>query len=55
VPYPITVDDTVLSIYRNELDNAIRAVFEHGMDPKEALQTAEDNIKQALNSMETAP
>ena len=55
VPYPITVDDAVLSIYRNELDNAIRAVFEHGMDPKQALQTAEDNIKRALNSMETTP
>ena len=55
VPYPITVDDQVLSIYRNELDNAIRGVFDHGMDPKSALQTAEDNITRALSGMEAVP
>jgi len=54
-PYPITVDDPVLSIYRNELDNAIRGVFDHGMDPKSALQTAEDNITSALSGMEAVP
>jgi ABC-type glycerol-3-phosphate transport system substrate-binding protein len=54
-PYPITVDDAVLSIYRNELDNAIRGVFDHGMDPESALQTAEDNIIRALNTLETVP
>jgi len=55
VPYPITVDDKVLSIYRNELDNAIRGVFSHGIDPESALQTAEDNITRALSGMETVP
>jgi ABC-type glycerol-3-phosphate transport system substrate-binding protein len=54
-PYPISVDDSVLSVYRSELDNLIRGVFNGGIDPESALQTAEDNITQAVNEMETLP
>jgi len=55
VPYPIATDNSVLSIYQNELDRAIRDVFEHGIDPVSALQTADNNIRQSLNEMETVP
>jgi hypothetical protein len=54
-PYPITQDDSVLTIYRNELDLVIRKVFYEGVDPAIALQTAADNITQALNEMNSAP
>ena len=54
-PYPITVENNVLSIYRTELDKAIRDVFEHGIDPAAALQTAEDNINQAIATLNQQP
>jgi ABC-type glycerol-3-phosphate transport system substrate-binding protein len=54
-PYPITVDSNVLSIYRTELDKAIRDVFELGIDPEAALQTAEDNINQAMEAQNHQP
>jgi len=54
-PYPITQDESVLTIYRNELDLVIKEVFYKGADPVIALQTAEENITQALNATKTAP
>lgn len=54
-PYPITVENEILSIYRTELDKAIRDVFEHGIDPAAALQTAEDNINQAIDTLNLQP
>jgi hypothetical protein len=54
-PYPITQDKSVLTIYRNELDLVIRKVFYEGADPVIALQTAADNITQALNDKQAVP
>jgi maltose-binding protein MalE len=55
VPYPNTTEETVLGIYRNELDKAIRDVFDRGVDPKIALNTAEQNIRKFLDEMKTVP
>jgi ABC-type glycerol-3-phosphate transport system substrate-binding protein len=55
VPYPNTTDGTVLGIYRNELDKAIRDVFDRGIDPKSALQTADQNIRQSIDEMKAIP
>ena len=54
-PYPITIENNVLSIYRTELDKAIRDVFERGIDPASALQSAEDNINQAMIELNNVP
>ncbi len=55
VPYPNTTDETVLGIYWNELDKAIRDVFDRGVDPKSALQTADQNIRQSIDEMKSIP
>jgi ABC-type glycerol-3-phosphate transport system substrate-binding protein len=55
VPYPIATDSSILSLYRNELDKAIRDVFDRGIDPASALQTADNNIRQALEETEITP
>jgi ABC-type glycerol-3-phosphate transport system substrate-binding protein len=55
VPYPITETDELLRVYWNELDKAIRDVFERGIDPKIALQTADQNIRISLEEMESYP
>jgi maltose-binding protein MalE len=54
-PYPITQDESVLSIYWNELDKVIKTVFYEGADPVTALQTAADNITNALIDMKEMP
>lgn len=54
-PYPITQDELVLSIYWNELDKVIKTVFYEGADPVTALQTAADNITNALTDMKEMP
>jgi ABC-type glycerol-3-phosphate transport system substrate-binding protein len=54
-PYPVATDNSVLSIYRSELDKVIRDVFDRGIDPVSALQTADNNIRQSLEEMESIP
>jgi hypothetical protein len=55
VPYPITENEEVLRVYWNELDKAIRDVFERGIDPIIALQSADQNIRISLEEMESNP
>jgi ABC-type glycerol-3-phosphate transport system substrate-binding protein len=52
VPYPMGIDDSVLSIYRYHLDKAISDVFTFGVTPANALQTADENIRAALDELE---
>jgi maltose-binding protein MalE len=47
VSYPA---DPVLAHYWDPLEAAMRAVFEQGIDPQAALQTAENQIKQKLQT-----
>jgi maltose-binding protein MalE len=54
-PYPNTQDNTILTIYRNELDIVIKKVFYEGADPELALQTAADNITRSINNLSTLP
>ena len=44
VAYPITVDPKILSLYWNELDQAIQRVFVGGVSPSTALKAANDNL-----------
>ncbi len=53
--YPITVEPAVLSIYWTELDKALRAVFDQGISPRLALQTASTNIVNKLNILRMEP
>ena len=55
VPYPITMDENVLSIYWDELDMAIQAVFQNGSDPEAALKRASDRIYQTIKIMRSVP
>jgi ABC-type glycerol-3-phosphate transport system substrate-binding protein len=55
VPYPNSVDSDVLSVYWNELDMAIRNVFERGVDPASAIKVANINIIQVLQEMRIEP
>jgi maltose-binding protein MalE len=54
-PYPYATDESLLSIYWNALDIAIKDVFEHGIEPAMALQMAENNITQRVEEMEEVP
>jgi multiple sugar transport system substrate-binding protein len=53
--YPITVDQSVLSLYQKELDKAIQNVFVHGAKPSEALKAASDNLVIQLDNLQTSP
>ncbi len=55
VPYPNSVDRDVLSLYWNELNMAIRNVFEREVNPSDALKVANDNIIQILQAMRIEP
>jgi maltose-binding protein MalE len=55
VPYPIAIESSILNIYWSELDKAIKDVFEHGVDPADALQTAAENISQDLDKINAIP
>jgi ABC-type glycerol-3-phosphate transport system substrate-binding protein len=55
VPYPMSIDDDLLSIYWNELDRAIRNVFERRVDPASALKVANDNIIRILQDLRIEP
>ncbi|OGO60868.1 MAG: hypothetical protein A2032_07375 [Chloroflexi bacterium RBG_19FT_COMBO_49_13] len=55
VPYPNSIDPYVLNIYWNELDWAIKNVFEAGVDPEMALSTADRNITQIFRELRTEP
>jgi ABC-type glycerol-3-phosphate transport system substrate-binding protein len=53
--YPITIDQSVLSLYQKELDKAIQNVFINGAYPSEALKAASDNLVIQLKNMQTSP
>ena len=55
VPYPNVIDEYLLGVYWNELDLVIRNVFEGGADPARALEIANNNIKQVIREIQTAP
>jgi maltose-binding protein MalE len=55
VPYPITVDESVLNLYWKELDMAIWKVFMSGISPSNALKAASDNLVSLLRNTENAP
>jgi ABC-type glycerol-3-phosphate transport system substrate-binding protein len=55
VPFPITVDSSVLNLYWQELDKAIRSVFNDGISPSDALKTASSAITQSLNQISNKP
>lgn len=53
--YPITVDQSVLDLYRKELDRAIQNVFINGATPSEALKAASDNLIVQLDNLQNTP
>jgi len=55
VPYPITVNESVLNLYWKELDVALRKVFVSGVSPANALKAASDNLVQILRNLQTTP
>jgi maltose-binding protein MalE len=55
VPYPITVDESILKLYWNELDSAIQSVFVGGVSPASALKTASDNLVIQIKNLQTSP
>jgi maltose-binding protein MalE len=55
VPFPITVDNSVLNIYWQELDKAIQSVFNKDITPSDALKIASNAITQSLNQITNKP
>jgi maltose-binding protein MalE len=55
VPYPITVESSVLNLYWKELDNAIQDVFSRNISPSDALITASNAITQSINNIANKP
>jgi maltose-binding protein MalE len=55
VPYPVAIDENILSIYWNELDMAIQSVFTGGIEPSTALKDASENITAAINELKNTP
>ncbi len=55
VPYPITVDQRILSLYWSELDKAIQKVFVSGINPTAALKTASENLAILVKNLEISP
>jgi maltose-binding protein MalE len=55
VPYPVAIDEEILSIYWSELDNAIQAVFIDGIEPAKALTEASDRITASINELISTP
>ena len=55
VPYPNEIDEYLLGVYWKELDNVIRNVFEGGAEPARALEIANNNIRQIIREIQTAP
>ena len=55
VPYPITVDESVLNLYWKELNIAIQDVFTKNISPSNALKNASDIITQSINSITNKP
>ena len=55
VPYPITVDESILKLYWYELDMAIQNVFVRGVSPASALKTASDNLVIQIRNIQTSP
>jgi ABC-type glycerol-3-phosphate transport system substrate-binding protein len=55
VPFPITVDSSMLNLYWQELDKAIQSVFNADITPSDALKTASSAITQSLNQITNKP
>jgi maltose-binding protein MalE len=55
VPYPITVDKSVLNLYWQELDKALQGVFIKDITPSDALKIASDTITQSINNITNKP
>lgn len=55
VPFPIITNGVVLTMYWDELDRAIQAVFQQGTAPEIALQRAHDDIIQTMRAMRNTP
>jgi maltose-binding protein MalE len=55
VPYPVAIDENILSIYWSELDMAIQSVFTGGIEPSTALKDASENITAAINELKNTP
>jgi maltose-binding protein MalE len=55
VPFPVAIDENILSIYWSELDRAIQAVTTGGIEPSTALNDASENITAAINEMQNTP
>jgi maltose-binding protein MalE len=54
-PYPITMDESVLSLYWKEIDMAIRKVFVSGINPADALKAASNDLLQILANLQALP
>jgi len=55
VPFPVSIDENILSIYWSELDKAIQAVTTGGIAPSTALNDASENITAAINELQNIP
>ena len=55
VAYPITIDQKILSLYWNELDQAIQRVFVGGVSPSTALKAASDNLVILVKNIRISP
>ncbi len=55
VPYPISVDASVLNLYWNALNGAILEVFVNGVDPADALKAASNEISLTLLNLQANP
>ncbi len=54
-PYPIALDESVLSLYWKEIDTAIRKVFVSGINPADALKAASNDLLQIMADLQATP